>query len=118
MLTQLQAEEILENNEVPVNDKGEMELIKENNLLLYHAYMELNEIASGKSGQLNTIVNWRPYPQEKPVIEDRYLIYYGQGGVERTFIADYDPLVDKWLNMLDTKVLMWAEYNKPEQKDS
>jgi len=57
MLTKEQAQEIIENNEIPVNDEGEMGLIEDNNPFLYDAYMELNKIANGESGQLETAVS-------------------------------------------------------------
>jgi len=56
---------------------------------------------------------WHNYPEKKPDYEDRYLIYYKQGSIKRTFIGDYLPIEDRWSALLNAEVLMWAEYNKP-----
>ena len=58
-------------------------------------------------------VVWRKWPEEKPDDEDRYLIYYEQHEQRRTFIADYLPIEETWMNILSAKILMWADYNKP-----
>jgi len=71
------------------------------------------ELAEPKKVQVDAIVTWQPYPQEKPDKKDRYLIYYKQGGVKKTSIGDYLPIEDKWNWLKNEEVLMWAKYNKP-----
>lgn len=61
-------------------------------------------------------VIWKNWPEEKPDHEDRCLIYYEQHNQKRTFIADYLPIEEVWMNTLNAKILMWAEYNKPESQ--
>ena len=70
------------------------------------------------TSDVDAVVRWRPWPQEKPEYEVRYLIYYKQHGIKRTFIADYLPIEERWTNTLDAEILLWAEYNKPEEQDA
>ena len=56
---------------------------------------------------------WRKYPQEKPTVDDQYIVSIRLGKVSFTATADWKNVKGKFKVMFNETITAWAEMPKP-----
>ena len=56
---------------------------------------------------------WRKYPQEKPTVDDQYIVSIRLGKVSFTATADWKNVKGKFRVMFNKNITAWAEMPKP-----
>lgn len=56
---------------------------------------------------------WRKYPQEKPTVDDQYIVSIRLGKVSFTATADWKNVKGKFKVMFNENITAWAEMPKP-----
>ena len=56
---------------------------------------------------------WRKYPQEKPTVDDQYIVSIRLGKVSFTATADWKNVKGKFKVMFNGNITAWAEMPKP-----
>ena len=56
---------------------------------------------------------WRKYPQEKPTVDDQYIVSIRLGKVSFTATADWKNVKGKFKGMFNKNITAWAEMPKP-----
>ena len=56
---------------------------------------------------------WRKYPQEKPTVDDQYIVSIRLGKVSFTATADWKNVKGKFKAMFNENITAWAEMPKP-----
>ena len=56
---------------------------------------------------------WRKYPQEKPTVDDQYIVSIRLGKVSFTATADWKNVKGKFKVMFNEIITAWAEMPKP-----
>ena len=56
---------------------------------------------------------WRKYPQEKPTVDDQYIVSIRLGKASFTATADWKNVKGKFKGMFNKNITAWAEMPKP-----
>ena len=56
---------------------------------------------------------WRKYPQEKPTVDDQYIVSIRLGKGSFTATADWKNVKGKFKGMFNKNITAWAEMPKP-----
>ena len=56
---------------------------------------------------------WRKYPQEKPTVDDQYIVSIRLGKVSFTATADWKNVKGKFKGVFNKNITAWAEMPKP-----
>lgn len=56
---------------------------------------------------------WHKYPQEKPTVDDQYIVSIRLGKVSFTATADWKNVKGKFKVMFNENITAWAEMPKP-----
>ena len=56
---------------------------------------------------------WRKYPQEKPTVDDQYIVSIRLGKVSFTATAAWKNVKGKFKVMFNENITAWAEMPKP-----
>ena len=56
---------------------------------------------------------WRKYPQEKPTVDDQYIVSIRLGKVSFTATADWKNVKGKFKGMFNKNITAWAEMPRP-----
>ena len=58
-------------------------------------------------------IAWRKYPQEKPTVDDQYIVSIRLGKVSFTATADWKNVKGKFQDVFNKNITAWAEMPKP-----
>ena len=61
---------------------------------------------------------WRKYPQEKPTVDDQYIVSIRLGKVSFTATADWKNVKGKFKVMFNENITAWAEMPEPYKEKS
>ena len=56
---------------------------------------------------------WCKYPQEKPTVDDQYIVSIRLGKVSFTVTADWKNVKGKFKGVFNKNITAWAEMPKP-----
>ena len=56
---------------------------------------------------------WGKYPQEKPTVDDQYIVSIRLGKVSFTATADWKNVKGKFKGVFNKNITAWAEMPKP-----
>ena len=56
---------------------------------------------------------WRKYPQEKPTVDDQYIVSIRLGKVSFTATADWKNVKGKFKGMFNENITAWAKMPEP-----
>ena len=56
---------------------------------------------------------WCKYPQEKPIVDDQYIVSIRLGKVSFTATADWRNVKGKFKGVFNKNITAWAEMPKP-----
>ena len=61
---------------------------------------------------------WRKYPQEKPTVDDQYIVSIRLGKVSFTATADWKNVKGKFQDVFNENIIAWAEMPEPYKEKS
>lgn len=56
---------------------------------------------------------WRKYPQEKPTVDDQYIVSIRLGKASFTATADWKNVKGKFKGVFNKNITAWAEMPRP-----
>ena len=59
---------------------------------------------------------WRKYPQEKPTVDDQYIVSIRLGKDSFTATADWKNVKGKFKDVFEKDITAWAEMPKPYEE--
>ena len=63
-------------------------------------------------------IEWCPFPQEKPKVDDQYIVSIRLGKVSFTATADWKNVKGKFKGMFNENITAWAEMPKPYKEEA
>ena len=63
-------------------------------------------------------IEWYPFPQEKPTVDDQYIVSIRLGKVSFTATADWKNVKGKFKVMFNENITAWAEMPRPYKEEA